>query len=207
MSHLYSIGYRIIDTEDNAIRRIIDGGANIGIETYRFLRHHPLATVCSVELADRNFKLLEASFGKINRTHLLQGAIWPYAAKLTIVQDGLSMESFRAVEVDSCEEHAALATWTIPSIMVRLKWEEIDILKLDLEGGEFELFSHETSDWVGKVRCFIFEVPDSDRAGATQKIFQALSPFQFNCFVCGENLVLIRRDVPWRLEKIIGLGV
>ena len=52
---------------------------------------------------------------------------------------------------------------------------EIDILKLDIEGAEYEVFSRNYESWIHRVEVIIVECADKDRPGTTQAMFRALS--------------------------------
>jgi hypothetical protein len=88
---------------------------------------------------------------------------------------------------------------TVPDLMAEFGLEEIDILKLDIEGAESVIFQTQDQSWLGKVRCIIFECCDYDDTGTTMSIFASLTAagVGFDAHVCGENIVLIRRDTPW----------
>ena len=50
ISHLYTKNYKINDSKAEAkIRNIIDGGANIGIESIRFTNYFPNAKIISID--------------------------------------------------------------------------------------------------------------------------------------------------------------
>ncbi|NEP50556.1 MAG: FkbM family methyltransferase [Moorea sp. SIO3C2] len=100
----------------------------------------------------------------------------------------------------------SIPAWSLPDILEKMGWDEIDILKLDIEGSEYELFTRNYEKWIDKVNCFIFEVPDNDRKGTTQQIYRALNQNNYNTFICGENLVIIKSDIPWKLHKVIGFN-
>ncbi|MGB5235690.1 MAG: FkbM family methyltransferase [Candidatus Macondimonas sp.] len=204
MSHFYKEGYLIQDSETDRVATILDVGANIGDETARFLVHHPNAHIVAIEAAPRNFSLLEKTFEKITNVEVLNCAVWPVKANLKIMP-GRTMESFTVIETSDGGE-GTIPAITIQDIMEKMDWNSIDILKLDIEGSEYELFTRGNREWTKKVRVFIFEVPDSDRLGTTQKIYKTLSEngLKYNTFVCGENIVLIRDDVSWKLRKVIG---
>jgi FkbM family methyltransferase len=201
--HFYLEGVRIEEGEGPQIRKIVDGGANIGAETARFLLHHPQAQVAAIEAAGRNFGWLSRSFEGNPRVRLFQAALWPEEVELRVRQYGQDMQEFR---VESGEEGEAVPAITIPQVMDRMGWEEIDILKLDIEGAEYELFTKGAEEWVGKVKALVFEVPDHERPGTTQAIFEALRGFRYNAYVVGENLVLVRQEVGWTVERIFGLA-
>lgn len=203
VSHFYSTGYFIKDTDRDQVRRIIDAGANIGDETVRFLAHHPHAEVVAIEAAQRNYRLLEKNVGYESRAHLLHGGLWSRRTHLKVI-GGNTNESFRVVETQPQSD--SVSAWSVSDIMNEMGWDCIDILKMDIEGSEHEVFSNNFLDWIHKVRVFIFEVPDSDRPGTTQIIYKALEKINFNSFICGENLVLIRNDTPWTLQKVMGFS-
>jgi hypothetical protein len=61
-----------------------------------------------------------------------------------------------------------------------------------------------TDGWIDRVNAFVFEVPDNDRPGSTQRIFKAVSHLDFDVHVAGENLVLLRRGLGWGVAQTAG---
>ncbi|HEX8608711.1 MAG TPA: FkbM family methyltransferase, partial [Pedobacter sp.] len=55
----------------------------------------------------------------------------------------------------------------------------IDILKIDIEGSEKEVFEGNT-DWIPKTRKVIVEVHENLRKGATNAVLAALKDFSFS---------------------------
>ncbi len=200
--HFYLEGLRLRESAEVPIRRILDAGANIGAETLRFLLHHPEADVAAVEPAGRNFRLLQRNFEGEGRVKAFHAALWPEAGELRVRKYGQDMQEFR---VEAGGEGEAVPAVTIPQVMEQMGWEAIDVLKLDIEGAEYELFSHQYEGWLNRVNVFVFEVPDHERPGTTQTIFEALSGNRYNAYVCGENLVLVREDLGWTVEKVLGV--
>ncbi len=202
-SHFYNWAYYIQTNDGPAIQTIIDGGANIGVETARFHFHYPDAHIIAVEAAKRNFSYLEKNFKENEKVDCVLGGLWPIKTNLNVHSPAASMESF-VVEETEKENLESIKAFPIQELMDRKNWKQIDILKLDIEGAEYELFTKNYKSWIDKVNVLIFEVPDVDRAGATQVIFKALADLNFNTFHCGENLVLIKNHLPWTLKKVIG---
>ncbi len=200
VSHFYKAGYRIRDTAQAPVRYIVDGGANIGDETLRFRHFFPEATIVALEPAAGNFELLCRNTEHDPHIVRLQAGLWSKECRLKVVGAG-SFESFRVVEVAEGETAFDVHATTISAIMEVHGISHIDILKLDIEGAEHAIFSANYEAWISKVRVLIVECPDNDRPGTTQAIFHALAGLDFNCYIHGENLVLIRRDVPWKLES------
>jgi FkbM family methyltransferase len=205
LTHLFKEGYYLEDSPERRIRRVMDCGANIGVETARFFCHHPGAEIIAVEPAASNFAVLEENFGAIRDVKVVFGGVWSSDSYLTIIPPAdANPESFRVMETD--ETHGEVKAYAIPTLMGMMGWDEIDILKLDVEGAEHELFTRNYECWVNKVNAFVFEVPDSDHPGTTQEIYKRLAASSWNTFVCGENLVLIKSGLPWKLRRVLGVA-
>jgi FkbM family methyltransferase len=202
MSHFYKSGYCIRDREDRAVTTIVDCGANIGDETVRFRHFHPTARIIAVEAAEHNFDLLRRNFAHDSRTTCLHNGIWPTAARLKL-NPFTSNEGISVREVASSDASYDVEAISIPDIMRNFSMEKIDILKLDLEGAEYKLFTEHIDDWIERVNVLIFECPDHERSGTVSALFRKIAPMDFDCFVNGENLVLIRRETKWRCENAL----
>ncbi len=202
LSHLYKDGVRIVDSKSQPIRTILDCGANIGVETLRFRLHHPQAEIIAVEADPDNFALLAANCRDFARITALHGAVWSKDTQLYVHRspDGNPESS----AVGEAVSERTVPAYAIESLQALRGWPEIDILKLDIEGAEFELFSRNTN-WIEKVNCLIFEVPDSDKPGTLQLIFEKLKGQQWNGMAIGENLVLLRHGLPWSVSRVLGV--
>ena len=203
ISHFYKPGYRIEDVPSQRVRFIVDAGANIGDETVRFRFFHPDARIVAIEPASDNFRILELNTWSDPKIYRIKGGLWSKDCALR-VEPGPTNEGFHVSEADKADQTTVSAV-SIESILKKYQVSEIDILKLDIEGSEFEVFSNNTWGWIQKVKVFIFECPDNDRPGATMVIFDALKQWKlkFRCFISGENIVLIRDDVPWTLQTVL----
>jgi FkbM family methyltransferase len=201
LSHLFNPGYRIRDSTSNPVRVIVDAGANIGVETLRFRYFHPEARIVAIEPDSGNFAILSRNVYSDSRTTVVNSGLWSHECRLRVIP-GESAEGFTVEEVAGDPQPNDVEAVSIASIMQRFGFGEIDILKMDIEGAEYQVFSaRDVGSWVGSVKVLIFECPDADRAGATQKIFEGIAGLDFACHIHGECLVLIRRDTGWRLES------
>jgi FkbM family methyltransferase len=203
ISHSYKEGYFIEDNNSQCIETIVDAGANIGDETARFLFHYPNAEIIAIEAAECNFFVLQKNFADVKNIELVKGALWPVETHLRVVP-GSSMQSFSVIETSDISH--SVPAWTVSHLMRKMNWDKIDILKLDIEGSEYELFTRNYEEWIDKVNSFIFEGPDNDRPGSTQAIWRALEGRAYNSYICGENHVLIRAELPWKLNKVVGFN-
>jgi FkbM family methyltransferase len=170
---------------------IIDCGANVGYASLFFLSRYPGARVIALEPDDRNYDLLTRNlqpFG--DRVHMIHGAIWPRETGLRVVKgcfgDGLEW----ATQVRECHagEAAELTGTTIASLMARSRDHVVDLLKLDIEGAEAELFAGNL-DWIDKVLLLVIELhgPESSRT-----FHRAMLGRPFKISVCGELTIAER---------------
>jgi len=207
LEHFYKLGHVVHDAPECRITRIIDGGANIGDETARFRVHHPDAAIAAIEPASRNYRLLEQNFATDQNVRLFHGGLWPRSAQLRVVAGSCS-QAFTVSEVTGNDHDQAdlVRAYSIPEIMDAMGWQEIDVLKLDIEGAEKLLFTQNTAAWIDRVRCVIFEAADHESPGMTQAIYDALRGHRFRSTICGENLILIRDDTPWSVGRVQGFS-
>lgn len=77
--------------------------------------------------------------------------------------------------------------------MERHLLDEIDVLKIDIEGAEFVIFADNAdTDWLQKVRFLAIEIhPD---AGDVLVIKKKLREFGFTIFETGETTIGINRN-------------
>jgi hypothetical protein len=80
---------------------------------------------------------------------------------------------------------------TIGDILRESGFDHIDILKLDIEGAEKELFREGWEEWLPKVRMIVIELHDRFVPGCSQSFYSAILKRPFRQEVNGEN-VLIR---------------
>lgn len=194
LSHFYYPQTRIHDRLENPVRVIVDAGANIGIESIRLRHFFPQAKILSIEAEGGNFVMLQANVESDPNNLCLKAGVWGFETDLKVVP-GVTNEAFSVEPVESGGEVKAV---TMNTILEKVGGE-IDILKMDIEGAEYEVFGSNT-DWVNHVKAIIIECPDSDHPGASQRIFRALDKLPFDTFVSGENLVFIRSDTGWTVE-------
>jgi FkbM family methyltransferase len=197
ISHLFYPGTRIIDTADCPVLTIVDAGANIGIETIRMRHFHPRARVLAIEPDRENYAVLRKNTEQdAELTEALPYGVWPIETGLKVLP-GTTNEGFSVRPVEP-HETADVHAITMNAILESVGGE-IDILKMDIEGAEFEVFGQNT-EWVDHVKAFVFECPDRDRPGAAFQIFRAVGHLPLDTFISGESLVMIRKETGWKVD-------
>ena len=70
-----------------------------------------------------------------------------------------------------------------------MKWNYIDILKLDIEGSEKEVFSAGFENWMPKTKVIIIELHDAMKPGCSRAVFAAVNKYNFSFNIKGENII------------------
>ncbi len=79
---------------------------------------------------------------------------------------------------------------TVERIMSEYGLEKIDLLKIDIEGAEKEVFS-ETSNWIGLVDSIVVELHERLRGGCNRSFYRGSEGFALE-WMQGENICLSR---------------
>lgn len=172
-------------------RLIVDGGAHVGFASLYFAWRFPNAHVIAIEPEPFNYQLLERNVEKQPRIKPLKGAIWHRPTELEIVDAGTGNWGFMAQEGERSTGTTAPAIM-LDSLLRETGFGTIDVLKLDIEGAEKELFSNSPHSWLKHVGVILIELHDRKKSGCSEAFFEATSHYDWHRFRNGENLVLIR---------------
>ena len=162
--------YRPLVVIRNA-RWIMDCGANAGYSTVYLLNAFPNAHVAAIEPDERNFKMLELNTRRYkDRINLIRKAVWSDETSLKIVRDRESKGAEWATVVRECHEgeKSDIQGDTIDSIVESLGINSVDIMKIDIEGAEKEIFRIQ-NDWMKSVCGIAIELHDEEAARIFRK--------------------------------------
>ncbi|WP_303317392.1 FkbM family methyltransferase [Flavivirga abyssicola] len=166
---------------------IIDCGANIGLSSVFFKNKFPDAKIIAIEPEQSNFELLEKNTKNYNNVFCINSGIWNKSTNLKIKSNSANWD-FTVEEVDYKNEDTIPAI-SIKNIMDDYDIKQIDILKIDIEGSEKELFEEDYEYWMQRTKVLIIELHDGLREGASKSFFSAISKFNFRMTKKDENLV------------------
>jgi FkbM family methyltransferase len=154
------------------IRFIVDGGANCGDTTAWYLSKFPEATVVALEPDAENYAMLRKNCEPYGaRAVLLNAALWSDDTKLEVVHSGMRTDGFH-VKVGESDADGMCEGISMPQLLRLINAEYIDILKLDIEGAELQLFSRRPEAWLPAVRCVAVELHG---AAAAKAVYSAMS--------------------------------
>jgi FkbM family methyltransferase len=167
---------------------IIDGGANVGFSTAYFAARYPEAKVVAIEPESGNIEQLAKNTNALNNVEIVQAGLWSRAEKLAVESAG-GTDGFTVTEIPGHSERTIDGV-TIPQLMERAGVDTIDILKLDIEGAEGELFRDGCVSWLKNVRLMFIELHETKSPGCSALLAKALAQLDCCWFVRGENVVV-----------------
>ena len=183
-------------------RRILDIGGFIGTTSRAFKHLHPDAEIVAVEAHDQTFELLCSNSmdgsaykaihaGVVGRS---VGSVW--SASFNPEQNDMNYTSFTPVEGSSAISVQVQAL-RIQDVLDLVEWDTVDFVKIDIECGEYDLFTENPAAWLGRVNNEIhieFHKTDEYHAGWSHAIAELTGAG----FVCVQTVKL------YGLENFIG---
>ena len=178
------------------IERIIDAGGNIGLAAIYFANKYPNAKITSVEPEKDNFKMCVKNTKNYNNVTPVQKALSnSNGEELYIKDSGLGSWAFTTVSKrEGIPESNKVLTINIEEILNQNNWDIVDIVKIDIEGAEKELFDSNFERWIPRTKCIIIELHDRMKKGCSKSFFKTISQYNFSCELRGENLILINLE-------------
>jgi FkbM family methyltransferase len=153
----------------------------------------PDALVIAVEPDTNNFRLLEQNTRSYPNVRPINKALWPRRANLIIENPSDRPDAFRIQETAQATATSIPAT-TIQELLREVGASSVDLLKLDIEGAEKELFEDRTSaDWLTRTHALIVELHDRFKPGCRAAVEWAVASHDFHRSEAGENLVFVRK--------------
>jgi FkbM family methyltransferase len=175
----------------SAPHTILDLGANIGLSSVFFANTFPNACVIAVEPDPANFALLQHNVAKLPNVTCVHAAVWPQDGRVRLSDPGLGHWAMRVTQgTDPGFDVPALS---MESLLAMLPSGRADLVKIDIEGAEKELFS-EPHAWLDQVQSMVIELHDRYQPGCSRAFFNAVQSFPHEQW-CGEN-IWVWRDAP-----------
>lgn len=139
------------------VRFVLDCGANAGYSSIYFLNRFPRCRVMAVEPDPANVRLLRKNLKPYgDRTDVVEAGVWSTSTKV-VIERGNEAWATRVRAVRGGERGDVEAV-DISFLLRRAGFERIDVLKMDIEGSEAEVFSANVNAWLPRVRTLVIEL-------------------------------------------------
>ena len=189
---IFQYGVYNLPIKDFQPKLILDCGGNIGCASVFFANVYPNAQIYSIEPERRNFKILTYNTVFYDNIHQINSALWDKETFIKIANLNTKADSYRTVET-TADDPQALRTTTVSKILAESGFDEIDLLKIDIEGAEKEVFSApDVDDWLSKVKVLVIELHDRMKKGCSRAVFTAMSKYDWHFTLRGPNLIFMR---------------
>jgi FkbM family methyltransferase len=177
---------------------IIDAGANIGVVSAVFATRYPRARIVAIELEQSNVELLRRNVAPYPNVTVLHAALWGHSTQLILENPGAEAWAFRATEASVTDTSDTASTAAVPALTVddvlrQFAAPRVDLLKVDIEGGEREVFRDTQSPWLATVAVVAIEIHEQAAPGSEAAVAQALPPSRFARAQHGDCDVFTRR--------------
>jgi len=175
---------------------IIDAGANVGYASAFFALQFPRAKIIAIEPETANFNLLKQNTSTFRNVYPVNAALWPKSGLVNLLDPGAGSWGFEAADLaDGRTDIPNLGTVravTVEEIISEFNLNSIDILKVDIEGGEKALFAG-SPEWLKRVGVVMIELHDRRQVGCSRNFFIATRDFDKEIHQ-GENVFMLRGE-------------
>ncbi len=166
---------------------IIDGGGNVGFTACYFASKYPTAKIITIEPDAENFEILKANVAPYKNVIAIQAGVWSKNINLIITNPSASSNSFIVAETTDTTQ--GFKSVSIESIVNEYNLTQIDVLKLDVETSEKEIFTNNYDSWLPNVKILNVETHDRFLKGCSKAVFSAVSKYNFSFEAKGENCI------------------
>lgn len=195
----------LLDGEYNGIHSdnpevIVDAGANIGSSAIFFARKFPNANIYAIEPEEGNFQILLENSRPFKNIIPIKAALWGSPDTRVIQNRFTGHWGYTISETANPTEPTgqSINCITIRDLMNMHHLPRIDILKMDIEGGEKNVF--ETADeWINRVNIIIAELHDHICMGSQRAFYLATREFS-HFEKKGEKVIAYRNPLPNRFK-------
>jgi len=174
---------------------IIDAGSNIGLTSVFLSKHFPNSKCIAIEPDSSNFDSVSFNLSANNVTNAVKvkGGLWSKNTNLKIVNDFRDQKDW-SIRVEETQDEGDLKAFSIQYLMQENHLDSIDILKIDIEGSEREVFTGLAADvsFLAKTKCIAIEI--HDEFDCRTDIYKILDEYKFQYFESGELTIGINQS-------------
>jgi FkbM family methyltransferase len=175
---------------------IVDAGANIGLSSIFYANRYPHARIICVEPEPSNVVMLRKNMAYYPNSTVMEVALWNHNEPIGVVDPGLGEWGFRTIPVSS-----GVRGITVDTLMAECGIDFIDLLKVDIEGAEREVFEN-PAKWIDRIAAIVIEPHDRFKPGCSRSLYLATRDFDVERRK-GEMVFLARGCTP-QIDSIGG---
>ena len=161
----------------------------------KYKTEYPDVMMICIEPDKENFAQLQKNVSPYNGVHLENCGLWSKETRLE-VSDKYDQGKWGMV-VEENEKNGSIAAISFESICEKYKLYRVDILKIDIESSEKEIFSKNFDQIFKRSKVIVVELHDWMLEGCAKTFFTALhqSITNYTYIISGENTIIINNDI------------
>lgn len=162
-------------------RAIVDAGANIGLASIFYANKYPEAQILAIEPEPSNFEMLKKNVAPYPNVVPIQAALWNKKQDLCSTSARGGHHAFQVREQRNVERDpscSCISGFSLQELMTDFGIQHIDLLKMDIEGSEKEVFQ-DSESWIRHVGIIAIEIHDWMQSGCSDSVYAATADFEF----------------------------
>lgn len=171
-----------------AAQNILDLGANTGMASLYFHFLFPDASIVAVEPDVDNFAMLQRNTSHLPNVTCIHGAAWSRDGHIQLQDPGIGAWGYRATDAPQAASTASpqVPCFTLDTLIQTYLDGRCDLLKIDVEGAEKEIFANPGSS-LDAIRSIVIELHDRYTPGCSRSFFSAVAHLPSEQWI-GENV-------------------
>ena len=159
------------------VTTIVDAGANIGLASVFYANKYPRAKIVAIEPEPSNYAMLVKNVAAYPNVFPVNAALWCADCHVQLGLGKNSSPRFEKWSFRVVESGTPVRALTMPTLMREFQLDSIDLLKVDIEGAEKEVFQN-CADWMPAVHGVVIELHDHMRPGCKSTVDAACQGFK-----------------------------
>ncbi len=196
--------YEVVDIVDPVW--ILDLGGNVGYAAVWFAKRYPKAQIITIEPENANFEILLANVCDEPRIHPIRAAVASAGAPRQVIMStdgewgGAGLQTAPVDEnAETTDSLEVVDSVDGASILDRFGIERLDLMKIDVEGAEKDIFGS-SEPWIDRVDAIVAELHDNIVDGCEETFARATTGFTFRRrYGTRSTITYVRREPPTRV--------
>jgi FkbM family methyltransferase len=160
---------------------IIDAGANVGMAAVYFANKYKNAKIIAIEPESENYELLKKNTENYTNVTAIKAALWNTSGEISLFDTGgndafMTETDETALKPSKKNFKQTTQAVTIDEIIDQFHIDSIDVLKIDIEGAEKEVFDS-CESWINKTNCIIVELHERMKKGCSKSFYRHVKYF------------------------------
>ena len=177
------------------LKSFLDLGSNIGLVSVYVKKLFPEAEIIALEPDKNNYAMMLKNFaanGLSKITPLMAGV--SKRDCFLLMDEGIRDKRDWAISFKEVEYPTEIESYSVTSLLSKYSLNEIDFIKMDVEGAEKEIFAVDADlSFLDKVKVMAIEI--HDEFNTRSDIYQVLKEHGFFIFNSGETTIAVKRNL------------